>query len=238
MEQTWTSTSEGTLKGVPFRYVNSNFHEHVTTQDAIVVLKPQSMFENYRELGRDARRIVEVGVFEGGSALLFADMFPQAKIVGIDLRPENPAIQAHLDRMGYADRVKLHFGVSQDDAQCVPELLARDLAGEAPDLIIDDASHIYGFTTRCFDILFPRLALGGRYVIEDWGWSYWPGYTPPEYFFEHDTKPLSSMVHELVAATAAYPGAIVIEQIRPAQLVLRKQGELPTFSELAKLVDR
>jgi predicted O-methyltransferase YrrM len=238
MEQVWTSPTEGVLKGVPFRYVNSNFDTHRTTADEIIVLKPRDMMASYKALGEGARRIVEVGIFEGGSALLFADMFPDATIMAIDWRGESPAIQAHVRAFGYSDRLKLCFNVSQDDAVRVPQLVAQAFGGEQPDLVIDDASHIYGYTTRCFDILYPRLAKGGRYVIEDWGWSYWPGYTPPASFFAKDTKPLSSMIHELVAATAAYRGAIAIEKIEGAQIVLRKHGELPPFSEIAKLTDR
>ena len=30
-------------------------------------------------------------------------------------------------------------------------------------------------TRESFEILFPRLRLGGAYVVEDWAWAHWPG---------------------------------------------------------------
>lgn len=230
MRQIWTSESEGSLAGVPIRYVTSNFNAHKTSETEIVVLKPGPMVLEYRELTPDAKRIVEVGIFQGGSALLLADMFPDAKILGVDWARGNPAIAHHIQRLGYSDRMRLHFGVSQDDPVMIPRLIDEAFQGGAPDLVIDDASHNYGFTTRCFDLLFPRLAVGGVYVIEDWGWSYWPSFQPAPSLAEGGI-PLSDMVHELVAATAIF-GTISIEKIRGSTMAIRKLGELPPFAEI------
>jgi hypothetical protein len=41
------------------------------------------------------------------------------------------------------------------------------------DLVIDDAAHVYGQTKRSFECLFPTLAPGGLYIIEDWAWEHW-----------------------------------------------------------------
>lgn len=230
MQQIWTSETDGSLGGVPIRFINSDFGAHKTSESEIIVLKPGSMIRGYRDLAPDPRRIFEVGIFEGGSALLLADMFPNARITGVDWSPGNPAIGHHISRLGFADRIRLYFGISQDDAVRIPQILEHNFGTEAPDLIIDDASHIYGFTTRCFDILFPRLAVGGLYVIEDWGWSYWPGYEPHPSFMAEGVS-LADMIHELVAATALY-GKIRIERINGAQVVIRKLGELPPFAEI------
>lgn len=232
MQQVWTSDSEGSLGGVPIRSVSSDFHAHKTTRDQIVVLKPGSMIQEYGALAGDPKRIVEVGIFEGGSALLLADMFPEARILGIDHARGNPAIGYHAHRLGFAERIKLHFGVSQDDADRIPDLLRTMFGGDSPDFILDDASHIYGYSTRCFDILFPRLAVGGLYVIEDWGWHYWPGYEPHPAFMQEGI-PLSDMVHELVAATAMYR-TITIEKMHGSLIAIRKLGDLPPFAEIRR----
>ena len=34
--------------------------------------------------------------------------------------------------------------------------------------MIDDASHLYHPTVTTFELLFPRIRKGGRFVIEDW----------------------------------------------------------------------
>jgi demethylmacrocin O-methyltransferase len=44
----------------------------------------------------------------------------------------------------------------------------------APELIIDDGSHINEHIITTFKHLFPRLKEGGYYVIEDTQTSYWP----------------------------------------------------------------
>jgi cephalosporin hydroxylase len=229
MQQIWHSESEGELAGVPVRWVNSDFQAHRTSENEIVVLKPGWMIADYRRLAPDPQRIVEVGVFQGGSALLMADMFPSANILGVDFARGNPAIEYHMRRLGYSHRMRLHFGVSQDDPR-LGGIVENAFRGEQPDLIIDDASHNYGCTTRCFDILFPRLAVGGLYVIEDWGWSYWPGYQPAP-SLSAGGIPLSDMIHELLAASAIY-GTIAVERVQGSLAAFRKRGELPPFAEI------
>jgi hypothetical protein len=226
--------AEGFLGGVPVRYVTSDFAAHKTTENEIVILKPGSLVREYARLCPDPHRIIEVGVHQGGSALMLADMFPSAAILGIDWARGNPAIGHHIDRLGYTTRMRLHFGVSQDDPAKLPEIVLRAFGDRPADLIIDDASHNYGYTTRCFDILFPRLAVGGIYVIEDWGWSYWPDFHPAA-SLKDGGIPLSQMIHELVAATAIY-GTVTIEQITSTLVAIRKHGELPPFAEISAAI--
>jgi predicted O-methyltransferase YrrM len=232
-QQIWTSEEAGTLHGVPFRFSGGPYDKLRTTADEIIVLKPKQFFDHRAGLGDGAKRVVELGIFQGGSILLFADRFPEATIVGIDWAPGNPAIRDHVEAMGFGDRVHLHFGTSQDDAERVPSILSQTFGNQAIDLVIDDASHMYGFTTRSFDLLWPRLSVGGRYVIEDWGWAYWPGYVPPPQWLD-EPKPMAAMIHELLAAAAAFPGMLQFEQIHHAQAVIRKLGDLPPFAEIAR----
>ena len=56
------------------------------------------------------------------------------------------------------------------------EDLQRVLAIGPPDVIIDDGSHIGEHVCTTFETLFPRMATGGVYVIEDLHTSYWPSY--------------------------------------------------------------
>jgi tetratricopeptide (TPR) repeat protein len=68
-----------------------------------------------------------------------------------------PGCRAHAQ-----ERVKIEIG-SQDD----PELLDRLCADGAPSIVIDDGSHTTAHRIATFEYLFPRLAPGGIYVIED-----------------------------------------------------------------------
>ena len=114
-------------------------------------------------------RILEIGVggfqssnLGGASLRMWADYFPRAAIVGIDI------VEKRLD---IDPRVKILQG-SQDD----PEFLRRVVAEHGPfDIVIDDGSHVPKHVIASFDCLFPTLADGGLYVIEDVQTCFWPG---------------------------------------------------------------
>jgi cephalosporin hydroxylase len=106
--------------------------------------------------------LLEIGVARGGSLRFWADYFraPGTRIVGVDITlPEAPlpgnVVLRRCDQMDAA-------GLST-------------IAGEhGPfDVIIDDASHQTAETQHCFDVLWPHVAVGGYYVVEDWAVGYW-----------------------------------------------------------------
>jgi hypothetical protein len=112
--------------------------------------------------------LLELGVFEGGSLLLWRDYFPKATIVGIDVQlPSRVRGEARIHA----------FAGRQDDTAFLSEV-ARKTAPEGFDIIIDDASHIGAVTRDSFWHLFDHhLKPGGLYAIEDWGTGYledWP----------------------------------------------------------------
>lgn len=109
--------------------------------------------------------LLELGVggyhFEdrgGGDLQGFAEYFPKAFIHAVDIHPKK-----------IKGRFITHVG-SQADEGFLNGLI--DQIG-APDIIIDDASHINPLTIRSFEILFPKLKRGGIYIIEDCHTSYW-----------------------------------------------------------------
>jgi demethylmacrocin O-methyltransferase len=116
-------------------------------------------------------RLLELGVggferpddpaFGGASLRMWRDYFPRGEVVGLDL----------YDKSGVAgERITVVQGRQEDEA-----LLARLVAQHGPfDIVIDDASHIPALTRRSFELLFPTLADGGIYVLEDVATSYWP----------------------------------------------------------------
>lgn len=121
-------------------------------------------------------KLLELGVHEGGSLLLWRDYFPKGTIVGID-------IQVKVD---FSNEERIHvFQGAQQDTKFLNEV-ARRTAPEGFDIIIDDASHFANLTKIAFWHLFDNhLKPSGLYVIEDWGtgyWSDWPDgktYRPP-----------------------------------------------------------
>jgi len=84
-------------------------------------------------------------------------------------------------------KVNLHFGDQGSPADL--ERLRKELGSEKFDIIVDDGSHINDHMRKSLMHLFPHVAPGGVYIIEDlhascsnwkvnWGWGS-NGYMPP-----------------------------------------------------------
>lgn len=216
----WISSERAVLNGVPIRVAVGDVKDLRTTDEEVVVLKGRTFFEDYVRLCPAPKNILEVGVFEGGSALILASMYPNARIVGLDIRGQNPAVLQHIDRMGYGDRVSINYEVSQADEAAV--LRVMDTLDDLPDLVIDDASHMYGLTRSTFEVIFPRLRPGALYVIEDWGWGHWPNAA----FDGWKGETLSNLVFELVMASASN-SALVKEVLVNGRYAAIRRGNAP-----------
>jgi hypothetical protein len=96
----------------------------------------------------------------GAGARMWADYFHRGKIVTLDLYDKHPLNH---------ERIKFYKG-AQDDSTFLRNVV--EIEG-APDIIVDDGSHISPLTIESFRILFPMLKPGGWYVIEDLHASYW-----------------------------------------------------------------
>jgi predicted O-methyltransferase YrrM len=119
------------------------------------------------------RRIVEVGVDQGGSTALLAVLAQPERLLAIDLEAEAPRpLVRFIDENGLADVVLTRFGVDQADRSRVAQLLDEAFGSEPIDLVFDDASHQLGPTRATFETIFPRLRPGGLFVIEDWSWEH------------------------------------------------------------------
>jgi hypothetical protein len=120
----------------------------------------EQLFSRFR--GRPVR-MLEIGVQFGGSLGLWRRYFgPDAVLFGIDIDPE------------CANRVKAPEQV-RIGSQADPAFL-RDVVAEMGglDIVLDDGSHIASHQRMSFETLWPLLAEGGVYAIEDMHSSYWP----------------------------------------------------------------
>ncbi len=98
--------------------------------------------------------LIEVGVFQGSSAQMWADYFPNARIVGVDVNPEC--------RQYESDRITIRIG-----DQGNREFLGSLVADVDPLVVIDDGSHQWRHQIVTFEELFPAVAPGGVYICED-----------------------------------------------------------------------
>ena len=108
---------------------------------------------------------LEIGVMDGGSLEMWRRYFgTEATIVGIDIDPR------------CADLVDTP-NIIRVGSQADPVFL-RKLIQEfgAPDVVLDDGSHIATHQRASLEILFPMLKPDSLYIIEDMHTSYWPDY--------------------------------------------------------------
>lgn len=118
----------------------------------------------------DRIKVLEIGAGggpdenAGGESLrMWRDYFPRALIYGVDI-----FAKVGIDEQ----RIRFFQGDQSDDA-----FLGRLLEQVGtPDIIIDDGSHINEHVIKTFTRLFPSLADGGLYLVEDVNTSYWPAF--------------------------------------------------------------
>lgn len=157
-----------------------------------------------QELGT-VKNIVELGIAWGGSAVFIDAFFQPQRLVCLDLRTGiPPALQTYLDEGNSS--IRAYPGVDQADRAKLDRVLREDFDGLV-DLIVDDASHLYGTTKSTFEILFPRLRPNGIYVIEDWDWFHSEAAQIPMHHAWTEPS-LTNLAMELMVAHASYPALI------------------------------
>jgi hypothetical protein len=107
---------------------------------------------------------LEIGVSQGGSLEILQEYLgPEAKIIGLDIKPEC---------LQWA-RNGLEVLIGD---QASPEFLGQVVAPKGPfDIIIDDGGHVPDQQLVSFMTLWPTLKEGGVYIVEDLHTSYWLG---------------------------------------------------------------
>ena len=182
-----------------------------STAELFVLMKRPEMIEGYlRRFRRDRpRNIVEVGVFQGGSAAMLWQMCRPNRLVGIELASAPSDAVARFVAQRGADGLRVHWETDQADIPRVLGIVDQELGDEPIDLVLDDASHLYAQTKLSFEALFPRLRPGGTYLIEDWGWAHWAGSPWQDGDGPFGDQPgMSNLIFELVMLAATRPDIV------------------------------
>lgn len=120
--------------------------------------------EHFHHLIESEICLLELGVYKGGSLLMWRDYFKKGTIVGLDIEP--------VDLKDSVDRIHIFQGLQQDEK--ILDKIRKETTVDGFDIIIDDASHIGELTSLSFWYLFDNhLKPDGIYVIEDWRTGYW-----------------------------------------------------------------
>ena len=153
--------------------------------------------------------ILEIGVHTGASLKVWENYFPKAKIVGIDLNPP---------KMTLSKRTTFLQG-----DQSNREFLQKVVKNHGPfHIIIDDGSHRPDHWFISYDELFPHIADGGYYIIEDLKAPFHDGWMPDQ------IEALHRRLTELAQPMLTQNGAMNIEWMifRLHLLVIKKCGRI------------
>ncbi len=152
-------------------------------------VKYLKVYEEYFAPFKDKEiTLFELGVFKGGSLLLWRDYFQNGHIVGLDANP----VDIH-DSTG---RTHIYRGLQQDTA--LLDRISLEMAPHGFDVIVDDASHLADPTRIAFWHLFNNhLKPGGIYAIEDWGTGYWQSWPDGRFFDPKIPKTDNSIVERI-----------------------------------------
>jgi hypothetical protein len=179
--------------------------------------------------------ILEVGLYKGGSTAFLNALLQPDIHLAVELEPEPlTALDEYAETLASGQLLRF-YGVDQADEIGLAGIIADSLGGRPLDLIVDDASHLYRETRSTFEVTFPHLRPGGRYIIEDWNWAhmdedlwqYAGGYWA-------DRPALTNLIVELLMVAGTDRSAIAeITVDRDMVEVVRGDGTLPTPFRLA-----
>lgn len=116
-------------------------------------------YEYLKDKTTKYKNILEIGVREGWSHMMWYEFFPDSMIYGIDNFLEiNPSKKEEIEN----DRIKILIADQTDE-----EKINEFLKNIELDMIIDDGSHMSWHQQQSFRFLFPKLKHDGYYFIED-----------------------------------------------------------------------
>jgi cephalosporin hydroxylase len=113
--------------------------------------------DSYEKLlsSRDVKTLLEIGVAHGKSLFTWAELMPDALIVGLDIVPECRLHQ------------RINIAVLIADATDASKMAAVTMLHGPFQAIIDDGEHDPNQIRVAFEELYPRLPSGAVYIIED-----------------------------------------------------------------------
>lgn len=217
----WTSDSTFELAGT--QYLCDLYGVHRATEPTRFCLaKPRPIVERYAAFLAELapRIIIEIGILEGASTALFADLTQPSKLVAIDYDEAPTAkLRDFIARRGLGDVVSVHGGVDQADLPALQRILDADVGDADVDLVIDDASHRLEPSRVTFNLLFPRLRPGGMYVLEDWATGLRAG-GPVD--VASDERPLVELVYEAIALKGRQPTVVADVTIKAGWTIIER----------------
>lgn len=224
----WIDDQKFILNGVEF-FLSTDIgtlHSSQSAQDRFLLGKYRLMVENIIAMrdSENIKRIVDIGIFKGGSMALYALAFAPEKLVGIEYSatPEE-SLERFISDRGLQNTVRSYYGTNQADTERIQKIVKAEFGNESLDLVVDDASHHYKETRASFETLFPLLKPNGIYIIEDWAWAHWKGdLWQKSQIFPAQMPSLTNILIEVCMLCASRPDLVASVQIEPAVIKVRR----------------
>ncbi len=135
----------------------TKFNDKGTSHDYISVY--ESLLAPYRET---AKRVVEIGIYDGHSLRMFEEYFCNAEVHGIDCDEQPHGGKADLRPMILSRMHHIHIFDATDGVS-----VNHKFENFKFDVVIDDAAHSIEQQVKLIEVWLPKLAPGGLYVVED-----------------------------------------------------------------------
>jgi hypothetical protein len=205
-----------------------------TTADQFVLMKNKVMVEAFLENAPEqVDTIFDLGIYKGGSIAFYHELFRPDRLVGVELhKPRVNGLDNFIARESIGKVVHLHYGTDQADRRALSKILRKEFGERPLDLVVDDCSHRYEPAKASLNLLLPRLRPGGVYLIEDWGWSHWPGdqWQGPTSHYAEEAFPLTKLILELVMVAETRPG-LISKVVMANGAVYLTRGDEPGIEE-------
>jgi SAM-dependent methyltransferase len=209
---------------------DSRSAELQSTPSRFVLGKSPEMVDWYRRhfAGRPPRTVFEVGIFKGGSVVLFEELWHPERLVAVDITERRvDALDEYIERTGAGARVRPYYGVDQADADALGAILRDELSGAPIDVVIDDGCHYLEESRATFEALFPWVAPGGQFIIEDWAWAHWEGIWQEAGGPWRERSSMTLLVLELAVVSASRPDLVASVEVDRDLVVVHKGTSAP-----------
>lgn len=139
------------------RFPNSNKYYDTSVVDLHNYIPTyESLFSNFKN---ESINFLEIGIYQGGSMLLWRDYFTKANIIGIDIVYTETAQNTLAN-----SNISVFLSDSTDSNSDVLINKIRDIEF---DIIVDDGCHSFDSQYKTLKNYWGKLKTGGIYIIED-----------------------------------------------------------------------
>lgn len=217
----WIDEKTLELGGIRFHLELSR--ERPVASSRLVLMKDRQLVESYERLFGSAgmERVVELGIWGGGSTLFLERLLKPKKLLAIDRIGERVSIlDQHIEELQLESVISCRYGLWQEQRTRLAAVIDEEFESDAIDLVVDDASHLLDPTRASFHCLFPRLRPGGMYVVEDWAWAHWPGHYQEGEWAERE--PLTDLILQAVVVVASFRQIVASVRVEPGFVAIER----------------